>query len=424
MMGWIRRFLRNRGSRGGSALFIGTIVAQLINLATMPILTRLYDPAAFGYLALVVSTVGLIAPVAALRLESVLLLPASIRAASAALGLALITSFITSVLATVILQVCFSFGLLPDLALLPGFSLWVGGLVLLTSTFSVLSQFVLRERAYAAVARRNIYQVAGTGITQVLLSTVPGGSLGLIAGYTLGRFVGLTPLALQSRRSWERFARVDVREIVKEYWRFPVLFAPAAALNAVGLAAPTLFVGIWYSIADAGQWSVANQILALPIVLLATAAGQIIEAELAIKLRTSSGSLTRYYLRQSGLLGSAALLLILGVAVLAPTVIPVFLGPGWETATSVMLILVFMTAMRLVASPLKKALTVLQMAKLNLVLDIGRVLLLGIALGIVVNRNLDLLEAAVFISIALAVNYLMTWIAGLWAVLKYDRSAR
>lgn len=295
--------------------------------------------------------------------------------------------------------------------------------MLLTSAFSVTSQFVLRERAFVAVARRNIYQATGTSLAQVALSAVPGGPLGLVTGYAAGRIVGLAPLVLQTRKSWQRFSGSDFRTIAREYWRFPVLFAPAAALNSIGLAAPTLFVGVWYSVADAGQWSVANQILALPIVLLSTAAGQIIEAEIAMKLRTNGRNLTKYYLRQTGLLGSAATLLIVGTFLLAPTVIPVFAGPGWETATTIILILVVMTATRLVASPLKKALTVLQKAKLNLTLDMSRVLLLTFALATVINQDLALLDAAKLMSLALIVNYVATWFAGLWAVLSHDRAA-
>lgn len=401
---------------------MGTVIAQLINLATMPILTRLYDPLAFGFLTLLVSVVGIIAPIAALRLESALLLPDSPRLASAILGLALGTCVLSSGLTTAVLQVLFSVGLFPDLAALPGYALWAGLLILLTSAFSVISQFVLRNRAYSAVARRNIYQTTATSISQVALSRVPGGGLGLIVGYTLGRIVGIVPLAVVARRSLEPFGVSDVRRVAKDYWRFPALFAPATALNSIGLAAPALFVGLWYSVADAGQWSVANQILALPIVLIATAAGQIIEAEIASKLRAGGGNLTGFYLRQTRLLGAAAVLLVVGVLLLAPTVIPFFVGPGWETSTSIIRILVAMTAMRLVASPLKKALTVLQMAKLNLALDVSRVLLLGVALAIVIYRNLGILDAATLISSSLALNYAMTWVAGLWSVRQHDRA--
>ena len=56
-------------------LFSGTAAGQAIQVACIPLLTRLYSPEDFGTFALFVSIVSLLATISALRYEVAILLP-------------------------------------------------------------------------------------------------------------------------------------------------------------------------------------------------------------------------------------------------------------------------------------------------------------------------------------------------------------
>lgn len=410
--------LTSRSSKGALTLILGTALGQLITLGVTPLLARMYSSEDFGYLSLVLSAASIVTPAAALRLESALMLPRSARNATALLGIGTFSAVCLSVLAAAILQVLFSFGVLTNMARLPWFSLWVAAIVFLTAVFTLLSQFALRRHRYGAVARRGIYQSTLAAGAQVGFGLIGASAGGLIGGYALGRLAGIAPLAVVLRGEVQPFRRIDAWRVLRRYWRFPVLFAPSAILNAAGLVLPLLFVGAWFSVSDAGQWAMADRILAAPLVLVATAVGQVVEAHMSETLREARGGLGRYYLAVSGVLLLIAIAMV-GIIVFAgPWALPVLLGPGWETATDVMIAMTPLIATRLIASPMSKILVVMQSSGWTLGLDILRVVLVLAAIFFVTASQLDLIEAAWCFSFVLGAVYVVTWGVGLLLAIR------
>lgn len=410
---WAR--VRSRGSQGALALITGTAVGQLVTLGVTPLLARLYSAEDFGYLSLVLSAASIVTPAAALRLESALMLPRSDRNATALLAVGAVSAVLLSIASIGVLELLFALGLLSNMAALAGFPFWVAAIVLTTAVFTLLSQFALRGHRYGAVARRSVYQSVLAAGTQVGLGLVAPSPLTLIGGYTLGRLAGIAPLMVGIRSSLHRFRVLDARRIVRRYWRFPALFAPSAMLNSAGLVLPVLFVGTWYSVADAGQWAMAERILAAPLVLVATAIGQVVEAQMSESHRTGGLNLGRYYLNVSAALLALAVAAVVVIVTLGRWLLPVILGPGWELTTDIMIAMSPMLATRLIATPMSKVLFVSQRAVTTLILDIVRAALVVIVIVIVIAVGTDVVAAAWCFSVALSVVYIATWFAGLWA---------
>jgi O-antigen/teichoic acid export membrane protein len=404
------------------ALILGTAIGQLITLGVTPFLARFYSSEDFGYLSLVLSAASIVTPAAALRLESALMLPRSTRNATALLATGAVSALVLSAASVVVLEVLFSMGLLANMGALAGFSWWVAAIVLTTAVFTLLSQFALRAHRYGAVARRSVYQSVLAAGAQVGLGAIAPSPLALIGGYTLGRLAGIAPLVLAVRTDLRRFRVVDARRILRHYWRFPALFAPSAMLNAAGLVLPVLFVGTWYSVADAGQWAMAERILAAPLVLVATAISQVVEAKMADSHRTQRGDTARYYLNVSGVLVVIAAVVVLAIVLVGPWLLPIFLGPGWGRAADIVIAMSPMLATRLIATPLSKVLVVAQKALTTLALDVVRVVLVVSIAVMVVALNPDVVTAAWWFSAALSVVYVVTWMVGLAAARGESKS--
>lgn len=417
----LRALLGGREVRGGSMLVVSSVIAQGITLLATPILSRVYEPGAFGYLTLVVSVTGMLTPAVALRLESALMLPKDAREASALLVLGLAVAGVISVLAAVVLQLLFAAGLLQAMAALPGFSAWVGGITFFSGVFVLVGQFALRVRNYRAVAVRNVTQAATTAVAQLGAALLAPAALGLVGGYAAGRVAGVVPLFGAVRAEIRRFGREDLRRVAREYRSFPLLFAPAALMNASALALPILVAGIWFDVADAGQWGMAERILAVPLVVVATAVSQVVEARLAAHVRADEHGSTTYYLRISMLLLVISLLAGAAVVVLAPVAVPWVLGAGWEDAALIMQLLTPMLVGRLIASPLSKALVVAKWARLNLVLDASRLVLVVIVIVACWFWQVDVPGLVLATSLAFTAVYLATWVAGWAAVRHLDR---
>jgi O-antigen/teichoic acid export membrane protein len=418
--GRLAALLSGHGARGASALALSSVLAQAITLAATPVLSRIYPPEAFGYLTLVVSVTGIIAPAVALRLESAVLLPRRADAATAVLALGASAAILVSLLSVGLLEVLFSAGLLETMARLPGFSWWVGGISFVSGLFVLLGQFALRAHRYIAVGLRSITQAVATAVAQLGFALVAVSPLGLVGGHAAGRAAGIVPLIASMRSDASRFAARDLFVILKEYWRFPLIFTPAAILNAAALSVPIICAGVWFDVADAGQWGMAERVLALPMVIVGAALGQVVEANLAHHFRERIGGNRSYYLRVSGVLLVISLVIAVVVWFTAPAVIPFVLGEKWSDTAVIMQLLIPMLVTRLVAGPMSKSLVVAQWASVTLWLDLGRAVIIGLVLWRCWLVRSSLQELVLWTAIAFAAVYLVTWVAGLAAATRMD----
>ena len=72
-------------------LVSGTAFAQIITILASPILTRLYSPEAFGFLAIFISITSIIGVIACMRYELAIMLPKSDEKAANLLALCLLS---------------------------------------------------------------------------------------------------------------------------------------------------------------------------------------------------------------------------------------------------------------------------------------------------------------------------------------------
>ena len=80
-------------------LVTGTTFAQAVTILASPLLTRLYGPEAFGFLALFTSITSIIGVIACMRYEMAIMLPKTDEEAANLLGLCLLCVAVVSVLA-------------------------------------------------------------------------------------------------------------------------------------------------------------------------------------------------------------------------------------------------------------------------------------------------------------------------------------
>lgn len=415
--------LRSAAVRGGATLVTGTILAQAVMLAVTPLLARAYDPEAFGYLSLALAVSSMVAPAACLKLDSALLLPRSPQRATALFFAGAASSLLISVAVALTLSIAFQVGFLPELARLPHFAVWAAVLVFFTASFSLVSQLALRGEGYAIIARRSLYQAVVTAVGQLSLSVfLPVG--GLVAGQTMGRLAGVLPVLNWSRGLLAKFRPRVLVLSVKKYWKFPVIFAPSALLNAAGLGLPLIYVGVRYGVESAGQWGMADRLLAAPVLLVGLAVGQVMEARLASHQREGARPLAPMVLKSLRYLVTIGATLAIGIWIFADSLLSWLLGVGWEESITLVGILVLSTSVRLVAGPVSKVLVVLQRAGANLALDASRVALLLCSFGLATWCDFSIDEAAVAITVALALVYLITILVSWRAVTHYDSLVR
>jgi O-antigen/teichoic acid export membrane protein len=163
-------------------LLTGTVIAQAINFASYPVLTRTYTSDAFGHFALFMSVASIIGPLACGRFDIVVQsAPFSQRFAAHRLSVTLA--------AIVALVSVLGYGGIISLGLMKGnwlIAALLGIAIFFTGYCFSASAFIIKHEKYRASSMAMVGRTAMTTASQVGLYWLLPGDNGLIVGFCLG----------------------------------------------------------------------------------------------------------------------------------------------------------------------------------------------------------------------------------------------
>ncbi|GAA4485860.1 oligosaccharide flippase family protein [Microbacterium panaciterrae] len=314
--------------RSIAMLLTGTVASQVIGVITMPVLSRIYGPAAFGILAVFLSVSAVVSMVAALRYEYAIVLPErdddAHRLRQLSTGLVSVMSVLTMI-ATIFV---FWFTSSADRH---WWVLLIGVSVFLAGETTILYFWMTRKRRYRMQSLSRVVQAIVTAATQAVLGLViaPSGEW-LIVGYLVGQVFGVGVLLLtddarktapvRDHRSWW--------ELMVRYRKMPLLNAPNALVDSLRLNGINMIIG-GRSIHALGQFSMAWKLAQAPMALIASAISQVYYQRMAVAAPGTLRDLVRGVTKRALLVGFLPFL-VLGVV--APVVVPWFLGSQWVQA--------------------------------------------------------------------------------------------
>lgn len=338
-------------------LTAGLGVAQLITLGVMPLWSRQYGPEDFAALGVWMSVVAVVSMALLLRYDTCIVIARDEPEARALLRLCLRLALGGgAVLALVAWALPASWqaalGLQPLGRWLPLAVL--GGA--LAAAFAAGLAWANRQRAYP--------RITGARITLAAAAALAGsafGAWGVMGGLLLAQLLGgmAGVLALQRERGSAR----GVTEAARHHQQAPRYLWPAAMLDAITQQLPMLLAVAWFSSAEAGQFSLAWRVLAVPVLMVAGAAGTVFYERFATQAASDRAAARRL------LLATWRTLLLIG---LAPTLLLLLWGEDlfafafggeWRSAGALAAVLAPMLWVMLVSSPTSGALIVLGLQK-------------------------------------------------------------
>ncbi len=330
----VRQWKKNRFVRRLLSLTSGTIGAQLLLVASSPVLTRLYTPGDFGVFAVFLSLVTILGILTTLRYELGIPLARTESEASALTWLGVLVALFWCV--ALLLVVAFTDGWLPSRLGIPALAgvLWILPLALFLQAAGRMVTFVtLREGTIRANAGSRLARAIGQIAFQISAGVARFGVLGLPMGFAVGEcfrlayllprmpgYLGLSPAAGR----WHELVR-----IARHHWRYPVYSCPAGLVaNSSQMLAPVLLAAL-YGPEIAGLFALGQRVFVLPLSTVAQAANQVFMSELGSADRTQVHRM---------LVRTAATFLIIGIAVAIPVVLAagpafaVIFGQQWKEA--------------------------------------------------------------------------------------------
>jgi lipopolysaccharide exporter len=263
-------------------LVTGTSLAQVIILVTSPVLTRLYGPEAFGFLALFTSITGIIGVIVCLRYENTIILPKDDREAANLLGVCVCC--VVLVTGLTITALYFGGNNLEQLLNAPGlgqYLILVPPFVFVNGIFLSLNYWNSRTKHFGTLSVARVTSAVTMVITQVgagVTGYATGGSL--IVANLAGSTASTGLLCAQTWRDDRAFLKntIDLNGIVsglKRYKKFPLITGWTALLNMTSWQLPVFLFSTFFSPEIVGYYSLGMRSLQLPMNLIGGAIGQV-----------------------------------------------------------------------------------------------------------------------------------------------------
>ena len=343
-------------------------MAQLVNLAAAPALTRLYSPEDMGLFGLFLSFVGIASVASALRYEVAIVAAPSDEEAAALAKACLYLVILTSAAGAMVFEAFRRFDILKFGALPPYSSGLVAAALLGIGWGTVLRFWAVRQRCFRIVGRSTVYQGVLRPAAQITLA--PLGAGGLLFGEAIGRCLGLNAYRSIIRPLTSAHPPAPV---LTAYSRYPLVQLPSSLLNAVPMMLMVPMFTALYGTGVAGQIALAQRIAAVPMALVGAAIADVFYSHAAHIAQTTPERLRPFLLRSMlrflFLISPVGILLFLA----APRLALVVFGEEWTMTGDMLSIMAPLLVIQFSVSCASRAIFLSTRQWLKLLFDLSAV---------------------------------------------------
>jgi O-antigen/teichoic acid export membrane protein len=369
-------------ARDTLVLAAGLALAQLVTLGVMPLWSRQYGVDDFAALGVWMSVVAVVSTALLLRFDTCIVIA---KTEAEALGLLRLCLGLAlgggALLAAVAWMLPAAWRAALGLQPLDG---WLPLAVLggaLAAALAALLAWANRRRAYLQMTGARIVLALGAALGGTLLGAY-GVAGGLLWGQLAGGVVGLAALLvllssllpLKGLEGADPGPRVSATEAARRHPQAPRYLWPAALLDTITQQLPMLLAVAWFSAAVAGPFSLAWRVLAVPVLMVAGAAGTVFYERFARLAAQDPAAARMLLLRTWRVFALIGLLPTLGLLLAGEPLFAWVFGAEWRSAGLLAAVLAPMLWAMLVSSPTSGALIVLGLQKWSPVFGVAMLL--------------------------------------------------
>ena len=254
-------------------LFSGAAIAQLITLIAIPILTRIYTPEDFGFIAIYLSIANIVATISTGRYELAIMLPKTKENALAIIKgtfrIILIVTLIT--LAAILILKSFD-NKISDF-IQPFYFYFLPISIFIVGLTNVFTQWFTRQKEFKLQAKTKIVKSGSSSIVNISLGFLFNiKSLGLFIGHIVGQGLQLLIFTFRflkdEKESLKNIDRNTIKAQLKENRNFPYYSAPMGFLNAISVDILIYVLNLFYTTSLVGLYTNATKVINYPLSLI------------------------------------------------------------------------------------------------------------------------------------------------------------
>lgn len=271
------QLITSKFSRQVATLATGTSIAQIITIATSPIITRLFSPESLGVSALFISIIGPLAIISTLSYPIAIVLP---RNQSQAVKLILLSIY---------LAVVFTFALIIlwliseqkiseifDTNSIQSYAYLAPLAILGTSISGIITQWLIRNKSFLLISKIAIITAIITSAIKIIVGYYYPDPIVLIYSAIIGYYISLFYIKfIQPDEFIEikffNFSKkhfLQLYNISIKYLDFLIYRTPQTLLNYMNHSISIFMLTLLFGLESAGYYSLAFAVLSVPITVI------------------------------------------------------------------------------------------------------------------------------------------------------------
>lgn len=401
-------------------LLSGATIAQAITFISIPILSRIYTPEDFGFIAIYLSIANIIATVSTGRYELAIMLPKNNIHTLAIIKGTLRLILIVSTISLIIIIVLKQFDNKVSNLIQPFYFYFLPASIGLLGLTNVFSQWYTRQKKFKLQAKTKILRSGTNSSVNVALGFLFNlRSLGLFIGHIAGQFVQTLIFSIKFFKDEKLKLKSISSEAIKTEFKknrnFPYYSAPMGFLNAISVDILIYVLNLFYSTSLVGLYTNANKVINYPLSLISQSFTSVFYQKISETNRKTKLYLISYFTN----------LIIVSIAMIpivfwGEEIFIFVLGEEWEIAGSIAKYLVPLT---IASFAMRSVSNIFSLTRKNGILLIWQIIyLIVILVSIFISKSDEFEKMLLSVSFIGAILYFLLAFIGYKIMIKqYDK---
>ncbi len=364
-------------------LATGTATAQTINIAILPVLTRLYSKTDFGIFTVYLSIVSIVAVLSTGRYEFAILSAQEEEEAWSTVWLigyiSLATALITLVGVEALRFISYS-------KLGNQFSHLFIVLLSLSLAVSAIYQAVYywcnRKKQYRSLASNRVFGSIMFAMASGVLGYIGIGGIGLIVGSCLGQLTNMVLLILtilKEENNIKRPSWVSIRKTALRYINFPKFLIPSGFLDRLSSQLHIFILSSLFGMEVVGSLGLYQKVVSVPTQIVGNAISDVFKQRASANL-IANKECRVVFDKMATTLFTIGLIPFLILFSLSPLLFKFVFGAQWYKAGEYSQIMSFMFIFGFVVSPASSLIYIAEKQRYDLMLQIFLIIIATLAL--------------------------------------------
>lgn len=349
----------------------GTLFAQMVTFAFIPIITRLYTPAEFGLFSLFYSIANIIGLISSWKYDQAIMLPKSDRDAQALVFLSICITFAMTLFVTLGIAIFYNF--LVDYFSGNVMLIWLIPIgVLLVGLLQIFNAYSSRRQYYkqiATVKAVNAVSVASIQTLSKYLFKLDGLVIGKLAAdfLTLLQYlrIHIKRESLQLRSISRRRMKVNALR----HSNFPKYQSFTVFLNSLSQNLPVLLFASLYSPEVAGYYALTVRVLQVPVGLIGASTKEVYYQR-ASRMHANNENILELYKKTTLNLFRIFLIPMITLLMLGEYIFSWVFGSAWNVSGQIAQILIVWFLFLFINSPSMMTFSILKLQKVQMKLEL------------------------------------------------------